>query len=183
MLYELLRFYRFVCFTNWFRNSPHTRNPLIYCVNRYCLRSASVGAKRTSTGCSAPHIWRVPSSKALSCKHERLFDLLTLISFYCINHTINIYYRVDKIITLWYYLIVAKQIADGVWLSLVERYVRDVEAASSNLVTSILIKSHRYVICELSQMAYFFVILRFRTLLGHYSNKNLWKHMIKYYKL
>ena len=25
-----------------------------------------------------PHVWRVPSSKALSCKHERLFDLLTL---------------------------------------------------------------------------------------------------------
>ena len=24
------------------------------------------------------HVWRVPSSKALSCKHERLFDLLTL---------------------------------------------------------------------------------------------------------
>ena len=46
-----------------------------------CLRSASVGAKRTSTGCSAPHVWRVPSSKALSCKHERLFDLLTLASY------------------------------------------------------------------------------------------------------
>ncbi len=26
------------------------------------------------------HVWRVPSSKALSCKHERLFDLLTLAS-------------------------------------------------------------------------------------------------------
>ena len=26
------------------------------------------------------HIWRVPSSKALSCKHEQLFDLLTLVS-------------------------------------------------------------------------------------------------------
>ena len=62
------------------RNHPNIRNPLIYCVNRYCLRSASVGAKRTSTGCSAPHIWRVPSSKALSCKHEQLFDLLTLVS-------------------------------------------------------------------------------------------------------
>ena len=47
-----------------------------------CLRSASVGAKRTSTGCSAPHVWRVPSSKALSCKHEQLFDLLTLVSYY-----------------------------------------------------------------------------------------------------
>ena len=62
------------------RNSINIRNPLIYCVNRCCLRSASVGAKRTSTGCSAPHVWRVPSSKALSCKHERLFDLLTLAS-------------------------------------------------------------------------------------------------------
>ena len=28
------------------------------------------------------HVWRVPSSKALSCKHERLFDLLTLVSSY-----------------------------------------------------------------------------------------------------
>ena len=27
------------------------------------------------------HVWRVPSSKALSCKHERLFDLLTLVSY------------------------------------------------------------------------------------------------------
>ena len=27
------------------------------------------------------HVWRVPSSKALSCKHERLFDLLTLASY------------------------------------------------------------------------------------------------------
>ena len=27
------------------------------------------------------HVWRVPSSKVLSCKHERLFDLLTLVSF------------------------------------------------------------------------------------------------------
>ena len=27
------------------------------------------------------HIWRVPSSKALSCKHEQLFDLLTLVSY------------------------------------------------------------------------------------------------------
>ena len=26
------------------------------------------------------YIWRVPSSKALSCKHEQLFDLLTLVS-------------------------------------------------------------------------------------------------------
>ena len=35
------------------------------------------------------------------------------------------------------YIVVAKRIADGVWLSLVERYVRDVEVASSNLVTPI----------------------------------------------
>ena len=28
------------------------------------------------------NVWRVPSSKVLSCKHERLFDLLTLTSFY-----------------------------------------------------------------------------------------------------
>ena len=29
-----------------------------------------------------PHVWRIPSSKVLSCKHERLSDLLTLISHY-----------------------------------------------------------------------------------------------------
>ena len=29
------------------------------------------------------HVWRVPSSKVLSCKHERLFDLLVLISTNC----------------------------------------------------------------------------------------------------
>ena len=69
-----------LCIFCYFYNPPNIRNPLIYCVNRYCLRSASVCAKRTSTGCSAPHIWRVPSSKALSCKHEQLFDLLTLVS-------------------------------------------------------------------------------------------------------
>ena len=28
------------------------------------------------------HVWRVPSSNALSCKHERHFDLLTLASYY-----------------------------------------------------------------------------------------------------
>ena len=33
------------------------------------------------------HVWRVPSSKALSCKHERLFDLLTLVSYYKICQT------------------------------------------------------------------------------------------------
>ena len=27
------------------------------------------------------HVWRIPSSKALSCKHERLFELLTLASY------------------------------------------------------------------------------------------------------
>ena len=50
------------------------------------LRSASVDTKRTSTGCSAPHVWRVPSSKALPCKNERLFDLLTLSSSYHNNN-------------------------------------------------------------------------------------------------
>ena len=56
------------------------RNPLIYCVNRYGLRFTTVGAEQTSTGCLAPHVWRVPSSKGISCKHECLFDLLTLVS-------------------------------------------------------------------------------------------------------
>ena len=53
------------------------RNPKIYCVNRFCLHSVSAGI---SIGCSAPHIWRGPNSKVLSCKCERLFDLLTLAS-------------------------------------------------------------------------------------------------------
>ena len=35
------------------------------------------------------HVWRVPSSNALSCKHERLFDLLTLVSYYVIFHTMS----------------------------------------------------------------------------------------------
>ena len=34
-------------------------------------------------------------------------------------------------------MLTAKQLDNGVWLSLVERYVRDVEAAGSNPVTPI----------------------------------------------
>ena len=65
---------------HWHTAPPNIRNPLIYCVNRYYLHSVSVGAKQTFTGCSASHIWRGPSSKVLSCKHERLFELLPLVS-------------------------------------------------------------------------------------------------------
>ena len=46
---------------------------------QFCKHSESVDLLHKSL---LPHVWRVPSSKALSCKHERLFDLLTLISFY-----------------------------------------------------------------------------------------------------
>ena len=43
------------------------------------------------------HVWRVPSSKALSCKHERLFDLLTLASYYKICQ-INIHTNASNFI-------------------------------------------------------------------------------------
>ena len=45
-----------------------------------CLRSASVGAEQTSTGCLAPHVFRGLKVMAFSCKHEK-HDLLTLASF------------------------------------------------------------------------------------------------------
>ena len=48
---------------------------------QFCKHSESVDLLRKSF---LPHVWRVPSSKALSCKHERLFDLLTLAS--CIRN-------------------------------------------------------------------------------------------------
>ena len=35
------------------------------------------------------HVWRVPNSKTLSCKHERLFDLLTLASFYSFRSAVT----------------------------------------------------------------------------------------------
>ena len=40
------------------------------------------------------HIWRVPSSKDLSCKHKQLFDLLTLVSYALLYHK-NMYELVD----------------------------------------------------------------------------------------
>ena len=46
---------------------------------QFCKHSESVDLLHKSL---LPHVWRVPSSKALSCKHERLFDLLTLASWY-----------------------------------------------------------------------------------------------------
>ena len=45
---------------------------------QFCKHSESVDLLHKSL---LPHVWRVPSSKALSCKHERLFDLLTLASY------------------------------------------------------------------------------------------------------
>ncbi len=44
---------------------------------QFCKHSKSADLLRKSL---LSHVWRVPSSKALSCKHERLFDLLTLVS-------------------------------------------------------------------------------------------------------
>ena len=42
---------------------------------QFCKHSESVDLLYKSL---LPHVWRVSSSKALSCKQERLFDLLTL---------------------------------------------------------------------------------------------------------
>ena len=44
-------------------------------------------------------------------------------------------------IVLWICYVFVGIDFDGVWLSLVERYVRDVEAAGSNPVTPIIVKS------------------------------------------
>ena len=49
-------------------------------LSQFCKHSESVDLIHKSL---LPHVWRVPSSKALSCKHERLFYLLTLASWYC----------------------------------------------------------------------------------------------------
>ena len=51
---------------------------------QFCKHSESVDLLHKSL---LPHVWRVPSSKALSCKHERLFDLLTLASLLLIYYT------------------------------------------------------------------------------------------------
>ena len=48
-------------------------------LSQFYKHSKSVDLLRKSL---LSHVWRVPSSKALSCKHERLFDLLTLASSY-----------------------------------------------------------------------------------------------------
>ena len=50
---------------------------------QFCKHSESVDLLCKSL---LPHVWRVPSSKALSCKHERLFDLLTLASYNIHSH-------------------------------------------------------------------------------------------------
>ncbi len=44
-------------------------------LSQFCKHSKSADLLRKSL---LSHVWRVPSSKALSCEHERLFDLLTL---------------------------------------------------------------------------------------------------------
>ena len=55
---------------------------------QFCKHSKSADLLRKSL---LSHVWRVPSSKALSCKHERLFDLLTLASSFDIRKTDNEY--------------------------------------------------------------------------------------------
>ena len=45
---------------------------------QFCKHEESVDLLHKSL---LPHVWRVRTSKALSCKHERLFDLLTLASY------------------------------------------------------------------------------------------------------
>ena len=52
---------------------------------QFCKHSESVDLLHKSL---LPHVWRVPSSKALSCKHERLFDLLTLASYFILFYKI-----------------------------------------------------------------------------------------------
>ena len=59
------------------------------------------------------HIWRVPSSNALSCKHERLFDLLTLVSY---NRKYEIDVQIDFLLKLSYFYCIIhheKKISSG----------------------------------------------------------------------
>ncbi len=49
---------------------------------QFCKHSESVDLLYKSL---LPHVWRVSSSKALSCKQERLFDLLTLALYHLIS--------------------------------------------------------------------------------------------------
>ena len=59
---------------------------------QFCKHSESVDLLHKSL---LPHVWRVPSSKALSCKHERLFDLLTLASYYeCMKKRLALYGKI-----------------------------------------------------------------------------------------
>ena len=81
-----------------------------------CLRSASVGAKRTSTGCSAPYRGGSLSHKTTLVQAHRGFRLLTLASLYSIRNDANesLCYRksnsfrlgITKIYLLFYHKIV-----------------------------------------------------------------------------
>ena len=64
---------------------------------QFCKHSKSADLLRKSL---LSHVWRVPSSKALSCKHERLFDLLTLASFYYKSIKGGIYLYTRRIISV-----------------------------------------------------------------------------------
>ena len=53
----------------------------------------------------------------------------------------------------------------GVWLSLVERYVRDVEVAGSNPVTPIFLLGYRKVLCLLTLWFFFYLSIPLRLLI------------------
>ena len=80
---------------SFFKESPMPTNCSAARQFTQGLRSASVGAKRVPLAHSTykhsksadllrksllSHVWRVPSSKFLSCKHERILELGTLAS-------------------------------------------------------------------------------------------------------
>ena len=59
--------------------------PHLISTNYFAAKAAPVILKHSESAdllrkSLLPYVWRVPSSKALSCKHEQLFELLTLAS-------------------------------------------------------------------------------------------------------
>ena len=61
-----------------------------------CLRSASVGAKRTSTGCSAPYRGGSLSHKTTPVQAHRGFRLLALASLYYVDEISRKFYNKRK---------------------------------------------------------------------------------------
>lgn len=48
--------------------------------------------------------------------------------------------KLKKSVDIWFFMLYYIEVVDEAWLSLVERYIRDVEVASSNLVASMTYK-------------------------------------------